>query len=330
MTEVGLLVAVAAGVLSLLSPCSALLLPSFFAYAFASPTAQLVRTTAFYVGLLLTLVPLGVGAAAASRLFYGHRELLITLAGWTVVAMGVLMILGRGLTLPFAGRLQSLAAGRTGPRSGLLSTVLLGAVYGLAGFCSGPVLGAILTVAATQDTPLAGGVLLAAYALGMALPLFLLALAWDRFDLGRRRWLRGRTVRLGPLEVHSTTLVSGLLLVVIGLLFLRFDGTAGISGVLGVGDTTELEFALQQRAAEVLGAVPAWAVTGTGAVLAAVWLWRRARRPEEDPRQATPSGPTDAPSGTGRAPEVASSTASPTTVTSAPKVQSPSTVNDDA
>ena len=34
MTEVGLLAALVAGGLSLISPCSALLLPSFFAYAF--------------------------------------------------------------------------------------------------------------------------------------------------------------------------------------------------------------------------------------------------------------------------------------------------------
>ncbi|RIK16192.1 MAG: cytochrome C biogenesis protein CcdA [Acidobacteria bacterium] len=295
MSEVGLLVALVAGVLSLLSPCSALLLPSFFAYAFASPTAQLVRTGAFYLGLLLTLVPLGVGAAAASRLFYGHRELLITVAGWGVIAMGVLMILGRGVSVPFAGRLQSVAARRTNPRSGLLSTVLLGAVYGLAGFCSGPVLGAILTVAATQDTPLAGGVLLAAYGLGMALPLFLLALVWDRLDLGRRRWLRGTMVRLGPLEVHSTTLVSGLLLVAIGVLFLRFDGTGGITGVLGMGDTTELEFALQERAAALIGAVPAWALSAAGAVLAALWLWRRAVAPREEVPAAHPAGRTSPP-----------------------------------
>jgi cytochrome c biogenesis protein CcdA len=279
--EVGLPAALVAGVLSLLSPCSALLLPSFFAYAFASPVAQLVRTTAFYVGLLLTLVPLGIGAAAASRLFYGHRDLLVTTAGWLVVAMGVLMVLGRGLRVPFAGRLQTLAARRTSPRAGLLSTVLLGAVYGLAGFCSGPVLGAILTMAATQETPFAGGVLLATYALGMALPLFLLALVWDRCDLGSRRWLRGRMLNLGPVQVHSTTLVSGVLLILIGLLFLRFDGTAGITGFLGAGDTADLEFILQERITAALAAVPGWVLSGVAAMAAGVWLVRRARRPGE-------------------------------------------------
>jgi cytochrome c biogenesis protein CcdA len=284
VSEVGLLAAVAAGVLSLLSPCSALLLPSFFAYAFGSTTALLVRTAAFYVGLVLTLVPLGTGAAATSTLFYGHRSTLVAVAGWGIIGLGVLMLLGRGFALPFAGRLQALVARRSSPRAGLLATVLLGAVYGLAGFCSGPVLGAILTMAATQSTPVGGALLLAAYAFGMAAPLFLLAALWDRFDLGRRRALRGRMLRLGPVQVHSTSLVSGVLLVVIGVLFLRFDGTAGITGVLGLGDTSDLEVSLQQKATELVGGIPAWAVTGILAVAATVWAVRRAR--SDTPRSA--------------------------------------------
>ncbi|UUZ44330.1 hypothetical protein LP422_17985 [Janibacter limosus] len=59
MTEVGVLAALAAGVLALLSPCSALLLPSFFAYAFASRRAIPARTVVFYLGLLITPVPRG-------------------------------------------------------------------------------------------------------------------------------------------------------------------------------------------------------------------------------------------------------------------------------
>ncbi len=155
MIEIGVLAAFAAGVLALLSPCSALLLPSFFAYAFATKRALVTRTLVFYVGLLITLVPLGTGAAAASRLIYGHRPLLIAVAGWTIIGLGVLQLLGKGFALPFASRLQSWSAARTS--QGWVSTLILGAVYGLAGFCSGPVLGAILTVAATQSTPWRGG-----------------------------------------------------------------------------------------------------------------------------------------------------------------------------
>jgi cytochrome c biogenesis protein CcdA len=276
VSDVGLLAALAAGVLALLSPCSALLLPSFFAYAFASRTALLLHTLAFYAGLVLTLVPLGTGAGAASTLFYGHRALLVSIAGWSIVALGVLQVLGGGFAMPFARRLQAWSSSRSASGTSWLSTVALGAVYGLAGFCSGPVLGAILTMAATQG-PLGGGFLLAVYALGMAAPLFLLALLWDRFDLGRRPWLRGRMLRVGPVRVHSTSLVSGLLFVAIGVLFLMFDGTAGITGVVGLGDTTDLEFAAQEAVRSWTSGVPLWVLPATVGLVAGLVAYRRTR-----------------------------------------------------
>ena len=275
MSDVGVLAAFAAGVLALLSPCSALLLPSFFAMAFASKRALVARTLVFYLGLLLTLVPLGVGAGAASSFFYGNRPLLISVAGWMIIGFGVMQLLGKGFTLPFSQRLNTAVATRAG--DGWLSTLLLGAVYGLAGFCSGPVLGAILTVAATQESPWQGGGLLAVYALGIAAPLLLLAALWDRYDLGSRRWLRGRTLTLGALRVHTVSLVSGLLFVVIGVVFLRFDGTAGLTGSFGLGDLTDVEFRAQQAVAEWTSGVPGWAILLLVSLTAAYVAWRRAR-----------------------------------------------------
>lgn len=285
MTQVGLFAALVAGGLSLISPCSALLLPSFFAYAFSSRTALVARTSVFYLGLLLTLVPLGTGAGAASAVFYGHRQLLIDVAGWLLIAMGALTLVLPSLSLGgrWSGALSAASAraasgaatassvpGRWG------STLVLGAVYGLAGFCSGPVLGAILTLAATQGSPVHGGLLLAVYALGMALPLFVLAVLWDHFDLGRRRWLRGRPLRLGRFVTHSTSLVSGLLFVVIGVLFLAFDGTAGIVGSLGI-DTTDVDFAAQDAVAGWAADVPVWVGPAVVALVAGIVAVRRAK-----------------------------------------------------
>lgn len=292
MGEVGVLAAFAAGVLALLSPCSALLLPSFFAMAFTSRRALVARTLVFYLGLLLTLVPLGVGAGAASSFFYGHRPLLISVAGWMVIGFGVMQLVGRGFTVPFSQRLHSAVAARSA--DGWLSTLLLGAVYGLAGFCSGPVLGAILTVAATQESPLQGGGLLAVYALGMAAPLLLLAGLWDRYDLGRRRWLRGRTLSLGRVHVHTVSVLSGLLFVAIGIVFLRYEGTAGLTGSLGMGDLTDVEFRAQQAVAEWTSWVPAWAVLLLVAVVASGVAWRRSR-PQTGPGDASPRPKTPAP-----------------------------------
>ena len=202
--DIGFVAAVVGGVLALLSPCSALLLPSFFAYAFRDAGRLLVRTAVFYLGLCLTLVPLGAGSALVSVLFYGHRELLVTVAGSLIIVFGIAQILGLGFSFGVFSRAQSRFAGGRGN----LSVLGLGSVYGLAGFCSGPILGAVLTVAAT-GTPVRGMLLMAAYGLGMALPMFLMALLWDRFDLGRKGWLRGRSLEIGPLRTHTTALVSG-------------------------------------------------------------------------------------------------------------------------
>ncbi|ESQ04475.1 integral membrane cytochrome biogenesis protein [Streptomyces sp. PVA_94-07] len=245
MSEAGLAVAFLGGLLALLSPCSALLLPAFFAYSFTSRTRLMARTGLFYIGLCTTLVPLGVAGSFASRLFYGHREALVTAGGWTVIALGVAQIAGLG----FGSRRMAQAAG--GRRSGsALSVFALGAVYGLAGFCAGPVLGSILTVAALDGDPLHGGVLLAVYALGMAVPMFVLALWWDRFDLGRKRWLRGRVFRVGPVALHSTSLAGGVLFIALGVAFLALDGTSALPSVL----STDAEFALEERLSD-LGAV---------------------------------------------------------------------------
>lgn len=285
--------AFAAGVLALLSPCSALLLPSFFAYAFGSRTALLARTGVFTLGLMLTLVPLGSGVRLVSGLFYGHRELLVTVAGWVIIGFGVLQVVRSGTQVPFGAAVQNTAGGwaRQRQSSGSwLGTLALGAVYGLAGFCSGPALGAILTVAATSRTPAHGGALLAVYAVGMAAPLFLLAALWDRYQLGSRSWLRGRMLEVGRVQVHSTSLVSGLLFVAIGVLFLWFDGTAGILAGTGV-DTTDLEFAAQEHVVQALSGIPAWSVLAAVAVVAGALAWRASRR-GPGPGQADPQGGT--------------------------------------
>ncbi|GAA3724886.1 cytochrome c biogenesis protein CcdA [Spinactinospora alkalitolerans] len=239
--DIGYLAAIAGGLLALLSPCSALLLPSFFAYAFRDPARLLMRTGVFYAGLCLTLVPLGAGSALVSSVFYGHRETLIIIAGWTIIALGVAQLLGVGFTWGLPTRLQ----GRFSGRRGALPVFGLGAVYGLAGFCSGPILGAVLTVAAT-GTPVRGALLLACYALGMALPLFVLALLWDRFDLGRRTWLRGRVLTIGRLRLHTNSTVSGLLFIGIGVLFLVYDGTASMTALPGMGWLEDVAYRVQE------------------------------------------------------------------------------------
>jgi cytochrome c biogenesis protein CcdA len=250
VVEASFLAAFFGGVLSLLSPCSALLLPAFFAYAFQG--GELVkRTGLFYLGLAATLVPLGMGISAVSTLFYGYRNVLIPAAGAMIIAFGVLQILGRGFTVGPLARMQGKIQGDTAG-----ATFALGAVYGFAGFCSGPILGAVLTVAAASGQVLQGAGLLATYAAGMAAPLFLMALLWDRFDLGHRRWLRGREVSLGPIRAHTTSLISGLMFILLGAVFIVYQGTSALEGLYDANGATDLAFAAQQWAGTFAENVP--------------------------------------------------------------------------
>ncbi|MFF9849029.1 cytochrome c biogenesis CcdA family protein [Streptomyces litmocidini] len=272
---IGYFAAFLGGLLALLSPCSALLLPAFFAYSIDTRAKLVARTGILYAGLATTLVPLGAAGSLAGRFFYSHRELLVTVGGWLIIGLGVLQILGLG----FTSRRITGASGRIRPASAL-SVYALGLVYGLAGFCAGPILGSVLTVAALSGSPAYGGLLLAVYALGMAVPLFVLALLWDRYELGRRRWLRGRPLRVGRFEAHSTSLLSGLFFLALGALFLVFDGTTGLSGPLSVDES----FAVEERVASLGRSVPDWAllVAVVAAVAAAFAVrGRRGRRREE-------------------------------------------------
>ncbi len=270
MPDVGLAGAFLGGLFALVSPCSALLLPSFFAYAFDGLGRLVARTGVFYLGLALVLVPLGAGVGAIGSLVTQYRGAVTTVGGLLLIVFGLLVVTGRGFSL-----LPSAATARAGAGRGAMGVLALGAVYGLAGFCSGPLLGAILTFAMTGGSPTYGALLMAAYALGMVLPLLVLALLWDRLELSRRRWFRGRELRLGGFKVHSTSLLSGAVFVGIGLLFLLTEGTANLGGVASV----DTQFRLQTWTTGWAVKVPDLAVAlAVVAVAAAYALWPRSGR----------------------------------------------------
>ncbi|RVW04849.1 cytochrome c biogenesis CcdA family protein [Rhodococcus spongiicola] len=242
MTNIGLLGAFFGGLLALIGPCSALMLPSFFAYAFDGVGRLLTRTAVFYAGLASVLMPLGAGLGLFGSALTEYRSVTTTISGAILIVLGLLAIMGKGFAFAPAQRASSSIKIK-----GSASVYALGAVYGFAGFCSGPLLGSVLTVAIAGGSAGYGAALMGMYALGMAIPLFLLALLWDRYDLGQRGWLRGRPIKLGRLTVHSTSLISGVLFIAIGVLFLVTEGTANLGSVMSADD----QYSLQITVAEI-------------------------------------------------------------------------------
>jgi cytochrome c biogenesis protein CcdA len=264
--DIGLVAAFLGGVLALLSPCGALLLPSFFAYAFDNPGRLLARTGVFYLGLVTTLVPLGVTASVATQFVRSNQDTVLAVAGIVVIGLGIATALGRGFVL-LPARLRGAETAGNGP----VAVYLLGLAYGLTGFCTGPILGSVLVLAAVGGQPVLGGVLLAVYALGMVVPLIALSLLWERLGDRAHRWLRGREVRIGRLRLHSTSLVAGGLLVAVGALLLT--GAAVVES-----QTLALLGARAEEWATAAGArVPDEALSLVALGAATAWLVRRWR-----------------------------------------------------
>jgi len=274
---IGFLGAFLGGVLTLLSPCSVMLLPAFFSYAFSTPRLLVARTGMFFLGLITTLVPLGVLAGTLGAFVTGHRDTVVAVAAAVVIVLGLIMVLG--LPIPF------LRAGTAAEGTSSLAVYALGTVYGLAGVCAGPLLGAVLTVAAVTGNALYGGVVLLFFAAGMAAPLGVLALVWGRLPFVRRL-VRPRELRIGRWRGTWTGVVSGTVTIALGVLLLVTDGTASLGGLLGAADQIRLE-GTARRMAE---GVPDLAVVAVVGVLAgAGWAVARLRRRRQvTPRRGSP------------------------------------------
>ena len=215
-----------AGILSFLSPCTLPILPAYFAFTFQAKKHNVVlMTVSFFLGLATTLSLLGASATAISLLLLRNLDQITQIGGLVIIGFGILSLLGKGFAGP---QIQER------PASTALGSYLYGATFALGWTaCVGPILGAILTLLATQGVAVAQGIVLAfIYSLGLGLPLILVSTFFSRLGQGSSFWkiLRGRgfTVRFGRLEVdfHTTSLLSGLLLIVMGYLLASGQLTA--------------------------------------------------------------------------------------------------------
>lgn len=215
-----------AGILSFLSPCTLPLLPAFFAFSFqTSKSNVVVSTVAFFLGLATTLTLFGATATALSYFLFRNQGALTVIGGALIMIFGVMSLFGMGFTgVQFQSR----------PEATVIGSYIYGATFSLGwSACIGPILGSIMTMLATQGMGILQGSFLAfIYALGLGLPLIIVASFFSRMGTGTRFWsfLRGRgwTVRLFGREIflHSTSVISGVLLIVMGAMLMLGSMTA--------------------------------------------------------------------------------------------------------
>ena len=205
-SEIGLIAAFAAGMISFLSPCVLPLVPGYVSYVSgsvapnSSPSSParwsaLLPILCFVLGFSSVLVALGASATLLSRVLLSYRYETNLIGGAIIILFGVFTT---GL-VPMRWFERDVRYHGQLPSGKLLGAYVMGLAFGFGWTpCIGPVLGAILTVSAASTTAYAGIVLLAAYALGLGVP-FLLSAAFTDGLMRRMGAMRraGRFLKIG-------------------------------------------------------------------------------------------------------------------------------------
>lgn len=213
--NIGLLVALGAGLLSFVSPCVLPLVPVYLAIISGQSTTEAGRgrlrlplflhSVAFVLGFSLFFILLGTGAGLAGSGLGEHRVLIRLISGSLLIAFGVFMLAATRLPmLNFEKRLNP----KLGRTTGYLRSLLIGALFAVGWTpCVGPILGGIFTIAFNAETAAQGAGLLAVYSLGLGIPFLAMGLAFDSLSPILRRINRYSTV---------IYIISGLLLIGVG------------------------------------------------------------------------------------------------------------------
>lgn len=223
-------VAFSAGLLSFLSPCILPVAPGYLGIISGTSLGTLqegvyarqkiLATTAMFVlGFSVIFVTMGAGSSFLGQLLRGHRMLVSRAGGVVVILLGLHQT---GLVvIPWLYRERRAELGRP---VGLTGAFLAGLAFSLGWTpCVGPILGSILTLAGSQGNLGQGVGLLIAYSLGLAIPFFLLALAFQPVA----RYLNRMKSYLRYLQW-----ISGGLLILVGLLLVTGSFSAINSMIL--------------------------------------------------------------------------------------------------
>ncbi len=205
-----------AGVIALAMPCCfSVLLPSYFAQSFKQMSRLVGMTAIFSMGIATIMLPLSFGITFVGRLLGLNHMLIFVAGGFLMVLIGFWTLWGRGMLPRFDFPVNLTKVPSVG------SVYALGIFSGAATSCCAPVLAGILIFAALSASLLEGLLIGFTYVVGMVFPLFVIALAWDKYQAKSENPLQGRVVDLKlfgrEFSAHSSKLIAGLMFLVMGV-----------------------------------------------------------------------------------------------------------------
>gem|GEM_PF-130718 len=213
--EIPYMIAIIAGAISVLSPCSLPLLLGYMTAMSKTKRSLVSGTLAFFAGLCLVWVFLGFLVSGVGSLLLTNVRGLHALAGMVMVVFGIFYFLGIGLPMPKTMRMVKVNT---------LGMFLFGVLFTLAWApCAGPILGGILMMALGQSA-FAGASLLFAYALGFMLTAIVLFIVIEK--VGKKLHFN-KEARVAGRDFALINVIGGILLINVGILYL-----SGMVGVL--------------------------------------------------------------------------------------------------
>lgn len=275
-----ILAAFLSGAVAFFAPCCiTFLLPAYFAFALKEKKQILKMTLIFTLGLATILIPIGLGLAWLGQLATQfHREIFIA-GGLFMLLLGIFTLAGRTLSMPFKPKTPGME------KMDAITVYQLGLFSGFASSCCLPVLAGVLTLSLISASFVQAFFLGWAYVLGMVIPLVLLALLWDKYKLAENPIIKGKTFNLHlsgkSIELHSTSILSGTILTIIG----TFTLIAAFTNKITAATAEQIAFAmwlqsLQGKALQTAKIVPDW-IFFILLIIATVYLYRRATRKKE-------------------------------------------------
>lgn len=277
------LIAFLGGVLTLLAPCSVMLLPAFFSYAFQSPQKLIARCGIFWLGLLTPLIPLGAALSSVVALIREHSAFITQVIALLVIIAGLITLFS--LDVPVF-RVRSLETASQS-RDTAWAVYLLGITYGIAGVgCAGPILGAVLATSSLGGSVVEGIIAVIFYSAGMAFPLLVLALLWQHSAGRIQAIVRPKPVTLLKRQTTWTNVVSGLVLIILGFTIFTIDLSNPLGGIVSIDTLASWEESIMG----LFGTLPAWVITLAGAliigaIVALLWKPRSASLPSSTPSE---------------------------------------------
>lgn len=279
-----LITAFMAGIAALFAPCCiGVLLPSYLASVFKTRTKIFLMTFVYYLGLLTIFLPMGFGFASLGVILSQYHNLLFTVGGLFMVALGMMLIFGKSLMLPW--HVHPVLR-----RRGYGSLYVLGVFSGIATSCCAPVLAGVMALSAMPGSWWLGSFYALAFVTGMVLPLFAVALFADRSKLAERLQSFRHTISYSffgeKVRVSLSHLAAGILYLLIGVIILLFERQG--PETFGSGYQLRLNFItarITQLMAEATRAVPdaVWAIVFVAAfVLIALSAYRQAKNNPDD------------------------------------------------